>query len=90
MEPAWWDKEELKHADGFVQTLTEGYLDYSKDVSVTEMRELHDVFRPAAHTGVYADSTWQEIIRPELQLLDDALYDRPDDFSHFRVTVFEW
>ena len=91
MEPPWWNADQLSEDDRFVVSNDTGsYFDYDANVSVKEMRELHEEFRLAAVTGVYGCDGWQKVINPMIQRLDEALYSQPDVYSCFHITVFEW
>ena len=89
MEPQWWNAYKLKDDKRFIESNETGsYFDYDADFSVEEMRKMHEKFRPT--DGLYTGEGWQEIIRPMLEKIDEALYSRSEDYSHFHVTVFEW
>ena len=90
MEPPWWDESNLINDERFVKSNEGGYLDYDADVSLEEMREMHDRFRSAATRGVYACEEWQEIIQPMLREIEEALYIFGGLYSHFHINVFEW
>jgi hypothetical protein len=91
MEPQWWSAKQLENDERFVVSNDGSYFDYDADLSIEEMKELHEEFKKAAVADVvYGLDQWQEIINPKLELLDKALYSQSDDYSHFHVTVFEW
>lgn len=91
MEPPWWNADQLTKDKRFVVSNETGsYFDYDTNVSVKEMRELHEGFRLAAVTGVYGSDGWQKVITPMLQKLDEALYSQQAVYSYFHITVFEW
>ena len=91
MEPPWWNSDQLRKDERFVVSNETGsYFDYDADVSISEMRELHERFKLAATAGVYGSDQWREIKTPNLEKLDEVLYSRSDDYSHFHITVFEW
>jgi len=90
MEPPWWPEKELRDDPRFQASQADGYLDYTADLSVAEARALHERFKPRASRGVFAFAGWQKIIRPMLAELDLVFGPRADEFSRFRVVVFEW
>lgn len=91
MEPSWWKANQLMDDDRFVESNDTGsYFDYDADMTLVEMRVLHEAFKEAATTGIYGGEGWQKMIKPELKRLDEALYSEADEYSHFHVTVFEW
>jgi hypothetical protein len=91
IEPPWWDAVQLREDARFIETCnTPGYLDYEADVSLEEMREVHERYRHAATTDVYEYDKWQEIIRPMMLELDKALYSQFDEYLNFHITIFEW
>jgi hypothetical protein len=69
---------------------THGYLEYGADLSVNETRKLHQQFLPEARAETYRLCGWPEIIQPQIAALDVALSETGNQFSHFRVYVFEW
>ena len=91
VEPPWWYADQLRNDDRFAHTNETGsYSDYDADVSLEEMREIHEEFRLAATTGVYENHEWQARIQPMLKELDEALSAGSDAYSHFHICVFEW
>ena len=87
MEPPWWDTNQLKKDNRFVISNDTGsYFDYDADVSVEEMKEIHERFRPASNSGVFKCDDWQPMIND----LDKALYSDSANYSHFHINVFEW
>lgn len=91
MEPQWWDADQLQEDDRFIASNDTGsYFDFDADMSVEEMKEIHERFRPAATSGVFENDEWQEIIQPKLKNLDEALYSSSGNYSHFHINVFEW
>ena len=90
MEPSWWDTHKFINDDRFMESKEGGYLDYDADVSIEEMREIHEKFRPEANRLISGSVEWQKVIQPKLKELDDALYSRADEYSHFYMNVFEW
>jgi hypothetical protein len=91
LELRWWVPGMLWDDPRFIHSNDTGsYSDYDADLSVEEMRELHERFLPAATSGVFEHPHWQAVLQPKLRRLHDALYERADEFSHFRVNVFEW
>ena len=91
LEPCWWPQNQLREDLRFSKSDgKDGYLDYTADLSVAEVRELHERFRANASQGTYDCPDWQKIIQPELAELDLVLGPQADEYSHFRVTVFEW
>ena len=91
MKPPWWDTNQLRKDNRFSESNDTGsYLDYDADVSVEEMKVIHEMFKPAATSGVFEYDKWQEVIQPMLKELDEALYSDSEKYSHFHVNVFEW
>jgi hypothetical protein len=91
VEPPWWDTDQLLDRVQFdASNETGSYFDYDADVSLEEMRGIHESFRNAATMGVYACDEWQERIQPMIRELDEALYERPDDYAYFHINIFEW
>jgi hypothetical protein len=90
MEPPWWPARELREDPRFREAENGGYLDYQADLSLPEARALHERFRPLAGRGAFADADWQKIIRPLLEELVLVFGPRAEEFSYFRVAVFEW
>lgn len=91
IEPPWWPVSALRaDARWGVPTIDCGYVDYHADLSVAATRVLHEQLKPKATQGVFADADWQSQIQPMLELLDTLFGVRATEFSHFRVTVFEW
>ena len=91
MEPPWWPVNELKADPRFRATIDPGnYLDYTADLSVVMVRELHERFKPRATQGGFACAAWTELIRPMIEELDAALGPPGLDCLDVRVTVFEW
>lgn len=90
MEPPWWPKQELRQDQRFKKSAENGYLDCSAILSITELSEIHERFRPLATLGIYECKPWQDIIRPMIIALDDALCGKTGNISHFNICVFEW
>ena len=91
LEPPWWPEKELREDPRFQPpSAGGGYLDYAADLSLPEFRALHERFRPRAGRGVFSWEDWQKIIRPMLAQLDLVSGPRADEFTRFRVVVFEW
>ncbi len=91
MEPRWWDADQLRTDERFVKSNETGsYFDHDADLSVEEMREIHERFRKITSAGLYKHGQWREIIQPMLKELDEALYSGATDYSHFHIRVFEW
>ncbi len=91
VEPPWWSASALRADERWgVPTIDAGYVDYHADLGVAETRALHEQYRSRATQGVFADADWQFQIQPMLELLDIIFGVRASEFSHFRVTVFEW
>jgi len=86
LQPFWWNTNELKRDKRFIESDDNtGYLDYIADLSLEEMRTLHERFREEATTSFHKD-----LFQPMLKELDEALYSRFDDYSHFHIKVYEW
>jgi len=87
----WWDADLLINSSRFtVSNETGSYADYDADLSIDDMRALHEHFRPAAKSGVFKWKEWQESIQPEMKELDTALYEQANQYDHFHVNVYEW
>ena len=87
----WWSTDELMEDDRFtMERETSSYTDYVADLDLTNMRALHEHFRPAATQGLYADELWQEDIQPVMKALDTALYKQARLYDHFHVLCYEW
>ena len=90
-EPPWWLASAFRADTRWcTPTIEDGYVDYHADLSVAAARALHEQHRSRATQGVFADADWQAIIRPLLDDLDNVFGRRASEFSHFRITVFEW
>ena len=86
MDLYWWNSRELMNDERFIKSEENaGYLDYLADVTLEEMREIHERFRKEATTGFN-----KEVFQPMLKTLDEALYSRSDDYSYFRIIIYEW
>ena len=73
MELLWWNAYELQRDKRFIESNEDaGYLDYIADVSLEEMRILHERFRAEAKK-----SDNKNLFQHELKELDEALYSRP-------------
>jgi hypothetical protein len=90
LEPSWWPARELRNDPRFVESVGDGYLDYSARLSVTDACELHEKFKPRAFSGLYADKAWQAIIRSQCAELDAAFAAGAGKYSHFTVRIMEW
>ncbi len=90
MEPPWWPEQELRNDRRFKKSAEDGYLDYSAILSIAELREIHERFKSLASFGIYECKAWQDIIRPMIIALNNALYGKTENISHFNVCVFEW
>ena len=87
----WWDSDELMEDDRFtMKQETSSYTDFEADFTLTDMRQLHERFRPAVNEGVFEGEKWQENIQPVMKALDTALYKQARVYHHFHVTVYEW
>ncbi|MDD2854320.1 MAG: hypothetical protein PHU01_02190, partial [Desulfuromonadaceae bacterium] len=90
IEPNWWNSRELKVDPRFVACgPNSSYNDYEAYLTVSEMMELHEKYRPQAVKDCELASTKDRIL-PKLELLDEILYVKSDLYSRFRVYVFEW
>lgn len=91
LEPVWWNAAWLGKDERFKEVdLNQSYYDYIAELSVDEVRKMHEHFKPVATEGVYEYDAWQERIQPILKELDEALYQNSDLYAHFKVHVFEW
>lgn len=90
LEPPWWPATALKDDPRMVQSVNSGYLDFKATLSASEARALHEQFRPQAIAGAFASASWQDLIRPMLAELDEALGARAAEFGKFEVCVMEW
>ena len=90
-EPVWWNSDWLRKDSRFRQVdLNQSYYDYIAELSVEEVKQLHEHFLPVATEGVYQFAAWQERIQPIIKVLEEALYQNADLYAHFKVHVFEW
>jgi hypothetical protein len=90
LSPSWWDKEALRNDPRFIESdPRSGYLDYDADLSLDEVRELHERFREEASTGFFGKDGWREHTEATMRELDEALYERGDEFSSFRVSLLD-
>jgi hypothetical protein len=91
LEPVWWPADWLREDSRFKDVdINLSYKDYFADLSVDELKIMHEQFKPTATAGVYKYEGWQERIQPILKELEEAIYDNSDIYAHFRVHVFEW
>ncbi len=60
------------------------------ECSVDQARELHDHFKSHTKSGAYAYEGWQQVIQPRLEELDAVFTTRAQEFSRFRIQIFEW
>lgn len=90
IEPNWWKSRELKEDRRFVVCgPNSSYNDYEAYLTVSEMMELHEKFRPFA-IDKYTVEPWKGKIVAKLDQLDEILYVQSDLYSRFRVFIFEW
>jgi hypothetical protein len=90
-EPPWWNARRLARDPRFQESNDTGsYRDYDADLSIEEMRELHEKFRPITNSGIFGQNAWQEKIEPMIRQLYEALYLKPDRYSHFHIHLYEW
>jgi len=90
IEPLWWPRDEV-FADPRMKEITDGmFLDYEAHISVPEARELHERFRPLSKEGKFLEDRWKAIVEPRLEILDGALIDQRDRYSHILVAFYEW
>jgi hypothetical protein len=80
----WWNAGGLMNDPRFKQAMqtSYAYLDYFADLSVKEVRVLHERFRAVAANTSY--------ISQKLTELDSVLNTRSDKFSHFQIRILEW
>ena len=91
LEPVWWNADWLRKDERFKQVdLNQSYYDYMAELSVEEVKQLHEHFKSVATEGVYKYDAWQERIQPIIKELEEALYRNPDLYAHIKVHVFEW
>jgi hypothetical protein len=90
VEPLWWPRDEV-FADPRMKEITDGmFLDYEAHLSVPEARELHERYRPLAGEGRFVEQGWKALAEARLEVLDRALIQEPDKYSHILVAFYEW
>ena len=90
LEPRWWEARQLMDDPRFEVSQTAGYVDLDADFSLQEFRELHERFKQNAITGLWGGDAWQEIIPPQLKVIEDVIAFAAETDAQFHVTVFEW
>ena len=90
MSRLWWKNNEIREDPRIKEIVDGGYADYEATLSVEELRQMHEHFKPYAASGVYADERWQQVIEPRLSELETVFIDRADEFSHFVVGLYDW
>jgi hypothetical protein len=91
IEPHWWSTKDLMQDNRFVKA-HEGrrYYDYNADLSLGEMRELHDRYKDNV-TSIQKFLCFRfKKFSPPCRELHDALHRRSHKYSGFHVNVFEW
>ena len=91
IEPNWWDAQELMQDRRFAEPQQQGrFQHYHADLSLDEMRELHDRYKG----NVTTIQRWLcfrfKKLSPPCRELHHALHRRSRNYSHFHVNVFEW
>ena len=92
IEPHWWNAKELVRDERFVVQPRNGriYYNYDADLSLTEMRELHERYK----ANVTTIQKWLcfkfKKLSPQCRNLQDALFYRSHKYSRFHVNVSEW
>jgi hypothetical protein len=91
IEPSWWDAGELMRDTRFVQSRKgRVYYAYDADLTLTEMRELHERYKGNVTTVQKWLCFRFNRLSPPCRNLQDALFHRPHRYSRFHVNVFEW
>jgi hypothetical protein len=91
IEPSWWDAGELMRDTRFVQSRKgRVYCAYDADLTLTEMRELHERYKGNVTTVQKWLCFRFNRLSPPCRNLQDALFHRPHRYSRFHVNVFEW
>jgi hypothetical protein len=91
MEPHWWDAEELVKDKRFVECdKRKFYRDYEADLSLDEVRELHERYKGNVTTlQKFLCFRFKKLSSP-CQKLYGALFRSDQNISHFHINVFEW
>lgn len=91
VEPRWWDADALTEDPRFTRSNDTGsYPDWDADLTVDELRELHERFRAKASAGIYGFPEWQRRIAPVIAEIDSALAGEKGELSGSHVLVFTW
>lgn len=91
VEPRWWDADTLTKDPRFTGSNDTGsYPDWDADLTVEELRELHERYRPKASSGIYGFPEWQRRIAPDVAAIDSVLAGEKGELSGFHVLVFTW
>jgi hypothetical protein len=90
IEPRWWPRQELFKDPRLIEVTDGGFLDYEARLSIAEAREIHEKYRHLADPKMVSEEFWSKMIKPQLEILDTVLYERPDEFSHVLMAFYEW
>lgn len=91
LEPDWWDAGDLMRDARFTRTQrNRGYDGYDADLSLTEMRELHERYK----NNVTTIQKWLCFKFKRLSMpcrkMQETLFDRSTRYSRFHVRISEW
>ena len=81
-----WDYNQLMKDERFKREVSNGYLDYSARLSITEIKELNLRFKPKKDSYLNTE----KYFRKEIKDFNDVLQTAHLYFSDFTVQVFEW
>ena len=87
----WWDTNELRKDSRFVERYpySRFFNSYVANLSVDEVKVIHEKYKPLAASGKYANSKWQDIIQPLVTNIDSALNFHSGEYSYFHLIIFE-
>ncbi len=89
LEVPWWSTEVLRSDPRFIYASSDGYANFDAIVSATELRVLHEQFKPLAFEGPISYSGWRTRVELVFRELERALELAPST-QRFRINVFEW
>ncbi len=90
VEPDWWNAEELVQDSRFIECIKRRfYRNYEADLSLEEVRDLHERYKNNVNTvQKFLCSKLRRASSP-CQKLHGVLFRAFDNYSHFRVEIFE-
>ena len=82
IDPVYWWNTDVCKDKRFTRTNDTGsYDDFDADLSIEEFKVLHERYKKEDARG-----TWKD----EIAILDKAVYEEADQYSHIHVCVYEW